>query len=368
MSLKNKESIFRLRVLAAGNGDALWIEYGDSNTPQHILVDAGTQGTSTAVRAELRKVAKADASTSHRLLVITHVDEDHIGGALALMEDPAIASQFDEVWFNGWKHLEQAPGLRSLGAVMGERLSAALEKAPGRWNASFSDGPVMRNLDGAACTKLFGAATLTILSPSAEELRKLKGKWAAEIIAAGLVPGALPRKATLGPPGLVPLGGIDVDRLAGQQEKEDTAEANGSSIAMLVEFEGKRLLLAADAHPSVLLAGIRQVATAGKLTVDVFKVAHHGSAKNVTDELLQALEAKVFVFSSNGSRHHHPDAQAVAKIIRAYKDRDIELVFNYETQYTRVWKDAALQRKWGYRVRYGNNDEGVTVDLLDCPA
>jgi len=43
-----------------------------------------------------------------------------------------------------------------------------------------------------------------------------------------------------------------IEDLADVEFVEDDKEPNGSSIALLVEFEGKSLLLAGDAHPSVL--------------------------------------------------------------------------------------------------------------------
>lgn len=355
------DSVFRMHTLAAGHGDCLWIDFGNPEMPTRILVDAGTQGTFPELKRAMDCVRAVSAS--HELFVVTHVDQDHIGGALALLEDKDIAAQFREVWFNGWKHLQQAIGMQPLGALMGERLTGALEKAPERWNTSFSQGPVIRGT-GSLSSRPVGGATVTILSPTAQELAALRAQWTVEVKAAGMVPGVPPKKpATVGA-GMQALGIRDIRRLADTQVDVDTAKANGSSIAMLVEFKGKRLLLGADAHPSVLLAGIRQIQPAGRLTVDVFKAPHHGSAANVTDELLDAIEPKTVVFSSNGARFKHPDEIAIARVVRKYEGHGVELVFNYETEFNRLWKSKPLQREWGYSARYGEGDDGVTVHLL----
>ena len=67
-----------LEVLPAGHGDCLWIEYGDPASPWRILIDGGAQGTYK--RALQSRLARAKGELE--LLVITHVDGDHIAGVL----------------------------------------------------------------------------------------------------------------------------------------------------------------------------------------------------------------------------------------------------------------------------------------------
>ena len=102
---------------------------------------------------------------------------------------------------------------------------------------------------------------------------------------------------------------LDIDALADAQTTSDSAVANGSSIALLLEFGGRRCLLAGDAHPGVLIAGIDQFAgTGAALNVDVFKLPHHGSKANVTTELIRRVPAHTYVFCTDGSgNQHHPD-------------------------------------------------------------
>jgi len=37
--------MLRIEMLPARNGDALWIEYGDAESPRRIIVDGGTEGS-----------------------------------------------------------------------------------------------------------------------------------------------------------------------------------------------------------------------------------------------------------------------------------------------------------------------------------
>lgn len=351
-----------MHVLAADHGDCLWVDCGAPAAPTRILVDAGTIGTLKRLRPALSLVR--GSVPSHELLIVTHVDADHIGGALALLEDQTLASQFKQVWFNGRAHLVQASGLQSLGAVQGERLTAALNSMPGRWNASMAGAPVMTTGFGPLPTFNFGAIKLTVLSPEAGQLADLLPAWDKEVLAAGLVTAAKAKSPAPPAPGWQSFGAINVAALAGTAVAPDTAKANGSSIAVLVEFEMHRLLLGADAHPDVLLRAIRRLSPTEPLKVDAWKLSHHGSAANLTPALLAAVEAKTIVFSSNGAYFRHPDQITVAKVLQHYQTSGVHLVFNYKTQYNQMWDSPALKKQWNYTTCYGIDQAGTTVTVL----
>ena len=42
--------MLRIEMLPAENGDCLWIEYGEENSPHRILIDGGTHGTYELLR------------------------------------------------------------------------------------------------------------------------------------------------------------------------------------------------------------------------------------------------------------------------------------------------------------------------------
>jgi beta-lactamase superfamily II metal-dependent hydrolase len=156
---------------------------------------------------------------------------------------------------------------------------------------------------------------------------------------------------------------LDVERLAEPGKRQDTATANGSSISVLIEYDGKRMLLAADAHPAGLIAGIKGLGLPLPLKVDVFKLPHHGSKFNVVSELLALVETKVIVFSSNGKKFHHPDREAVARVVKHY-GASVELVFNYASDETIVWDDQELKSVWGYTTRYGVGAAGISLSIV----
>lgn len=359
-----RNNVFRMQVLPAGHGDCLWIDYGNPESPNRILVDAGPTGTYKRVLKKALDAVRGPLP-SHDVFLVTHIDADHIGGSLAMLEDPVVAAQFKELWFNGRRHLIESQSLEPYGYEQGERLTATLQQHASAWNASFGGAALFRPDDGNLMRCSIGGAEITILTPTKVELAALLKGWDKVIRDAGLVANdeteALMQKLH---GGWEAFGAPNVELLAKQSVPEDSAPANGSSIALLIEFEGKRLLLGADAHPQVLLEGIRRIQPTGRLTIDVFKLPHHGSAANVTTKLLDAIDAKTIVFSSNGAYFSHPDQIAVARVLARFKDQGVHLVFNYRSKFNEMWDSRTLCEKWNYTVEYGSDEHGSFVGLL----
>ena len=211
---------------------------------------------------------------------------------------------------------------------------------------------------------LAGGMKLTTLSPGREQLMELKPKWKSECEKAGLVPGVpavTPEEAPMmfGAP-----GPVDIDALADVPFDEDGSVTNASSIGLLVEFEGKRALMSGDAHPCVLRAGVEKLQVNGeRLKLDVFKLPHHGSKHNIDSELLDCVECGTYIFSSNGAYFHHPDKEAVARVIK-YGGVSPKLLFNYATQFNNMWDDGNLKSGYGYLTEYGGGTGPLIVKII----
>src|SRR5262245_43438201 len=142
--------MFRIELLPAAHGDAIWIEYGDGQ-PNRVLVDGGTPSAYRAVKARIEKLRAAGGGPRFELLVVTHVDADHIGGVLDLVEQRQLGATFDDIWFNGYGHLIPAE-FQPFGPVDGERLTTALLNGL-PWNKAFAGGAVRLADDGAPVEK-----------------------------------------------------------------------------------------------------------------------------------------------------------------------------------------------------------------------
>ena len=357
------DPLFRLHVLPAGVGDALVVEYGEGQTTRRLLVDGGVGSAAEAVHGFLGDDAALE------LLVVTHIDNDHIAGALRLLETGAAPPKPAQVWFNAYRHLPETK-LQSMGPVEGERLTTHIVEQGYPWNTAFESRAVMIGTDGPPPERpLDGGIRLTVLSPGHDELAELRKKWAPVVQEGGLDPAVAPPPEPAPVAGLERMGGLDVATLSAQTTPEDTTVANGSTIVLLATWAGRTCLLAGDAHPKVLLRGIDQLVGPGDvLDVDVFKLPHHGSKANVTLELVRRVRASVYVFSSNGAGNsRHPNDEAVARVI-AGSSGDRTLAFNYRNERTLKWDDESLRTQHGYTTMYPAAGEGpLSIDLCQLP-
>jgi beta-lactamase superfamily II metal-dependent hydrolase len=216
--------------------------------------------------------------------------------------------------------------------------------------------------------------TITLLSPYENRLRKLRRVWEAEIEKAGLTPGQAGRELeTLPAPhekeDEAILGeALNIDALAHSAFRADSSEANGSSIACMAEFEGRKCIFAGDAFAPDLTASIRKfAATAGtsKLKIDALKLAHHGGRKNTNVDLIQCLACEHFLFSTDGSYYQHPDQETIARILcHGHAGGAISLYFNHRVPETEMWQDRNLQRRFDYRTVYPiPTESGLIVEL-----
>lgn len=353
---------FRIEMLPAFHGDCLVVEYGNASRTRRMLIDGGPISAYKHLEARL-----ADLPTGDRrfeLVVMSHVDTDHVEGIIRLFANNPVPIRIIDIWFNGWNHLQ--PGGRVLGGKQGEFLSALIVRRfqQDQWNHAFGGKAIVVPDEGPLPERALvdeNGMKLTLLSPTNGKLDKMREKWKKDL-GEGVIPGDLDaawarlaeRKSYL--PGQGLLGTTpELDALLDRQLKIDNAAANGSSIAFLAEYGGKSCLFLADAHHDVITDSIKRLLEQrGQeiLKVDAVKVAHHGSSGNIRDELLALIDSPRFLISTNGDQFDHPDAEAVQRIIARSVHQPPTLFFNYDSETTRPWASPDKQAELGYCAEY----------------
>lgn len=354
---------FNIEVLPAQRGDSLWIEYGNAQRTCRILIDGGI--TRTGRDLLVKRVEELGSRAHFDLIIVTHIDLDHILGVIAMFKQLPEDAIIDRVWFNGWDQMPADP-LIPQGVAEGIELS---ELIAARHAAAWNKQAIALDVDDKPTVQpLPLGMTVTVLSPSVEKLLALKAVWQPVVEEFGVGQEAEDDGAVeedLGIPGLVPMGPkeIDVVALAESKFEEDATVPNGSSIAVMLEFAGKRALMLADAHPKLVLSAIQALSPAGRLHVDCVKLSHHGSRNNTHRKLIQALQSPTWILSSNGASTKHPHLESVARVLHDCPGRK-KLVFNYKTKYNDQWEDDTLMGDFDYEVEYGNGENAVKVVLL----
>lgn len=208
---------------------------------------------------------------------------------------------------------------------------------------------------------------LLLLSPDDESLAKMFPVWEAALEEAGLRPFDPDSDVDEGDKVFEVFGTVpDVEQLAAVPFEADDKAANVTSIAFVVEFDGKRVMLTADANSEVIERRLRPFAEAegGCFKVDLLKVSHHGSRKNTSPNFFKMIDCQRFAFSTDGSRSHgHPHPETVARILANDPERQKSLYFNYLGPHAKAWKNGLLEAKWKYRAVFPDVAEQGTLEI-----
>jgi beta-lactamase superfamily II metal-dependent hydrolase len=347
--------IFTLEALQAFYGDSLLVHVGD----KLCLIDGGPFRTwQTSLHPRLEQLRAGGGTLRIDLAMVSHIDGDHIqgltdfaGAMVELAEDHQPQpfqvgglwhNAFDDVLGNRAAELPQAPGPVVASVGQGRELRDQAIRLGWPRNQGF-DGLVIAPRDVP-----FGDATLTVVAPDAGALDDLGTKWDTWLSHH---------------PEAAQTAGYD-----------DHSIFNLSSIVVLAEADGKRMLLCGDARGDKVLEGLEKagkLAAGGTLALDVLKLPHHGSIRNVGHDFFQRLPAAHYVISANG-RDGNPESATLEAIAASRADDDFEIHFtnhsgqNDITQRLDAFVAArdAAHRKFKISFR----DEaalGLRIDLAD---
>lgn len=322
-----------IEALPGGNGDCLWISWPAADGEHRLLFDGG-RGYRTALKA--RFAAQPVEHRAFDLLVCSHVDNDHINGLLTLFRRPPDGFRAGDVWFNSRDHL--VPD--ALGTGQGDRLSKLLGPVQDRWNAAFNGRAVAVPGDGPLPVRELPGMTVTVLAPGPEELAELLAVWPESE--------PMPEEPEQLPPDALGDEDGSLAELADSPFDPDDSPSNRSSIVLLLTHQdGARVLLAADTHADVLAAGL--VRLGQPVPVDLATVPHHGSARNTSTELVDALDCRHWLISTNGrGGHGHPSRTAVARILS--RRDDPTFYFNYRSAPTNEFAAEPVRLEFGATV------------------
>ncbi|MFN0139620.1 MAG: ComEC/Rec2 family competence protein [Pyrinomonadaceae bacterium] len=325
----------KIKFLKAFNGDSILISFSDEDgKPRKILIDGGIGETYKKNRDPRGKPVYGDLKNTVEtlrtngevidLLIITHIDDDHIGGILKWFdEDPAAFKLVKKVWFNSGRLIAdffqeaENPELRHFidpTRKTETSVSQGVEFSKYIQEKRIWDRKIILQGD---IIESFGL-TFKIISPNKDKLEKLLKGWKKEAPDLSTSTRTNDYRMTL------------KEHILTDKFTQDVRFPNGSSIAFVLSHNGKNLLFLGDSHPSVAVEGLKQFGFSEDkpLKADLVKLSHHGSKKNTNVELLRFIEADNFVISTNGLSHHHPDKQLLARLINEKPSCSIH--FNYE--------------------------------------
>jgi beta-lactamase superfamily II metal-dependent hydrolase len=307
----------RFEFLRAGNGDCIWITTEEG---VNILIDGGLANTyNREIKNRLKKVKKLD------LVILTHYDNDHIGGILKLLENEIKSLKSSgktilrEFWFNSFDKMLVNPPIYS-------------NQTSARQQIQFDDyikelipfvefkSKISIDIFSEMYLKDNYNIQFVLLSPNNQKLEELYNKYQKETI---------DYKTSSKSDDYH----ISIEELAQRDFQKDTSLTNGASIAFIMKYKKLQFLFLADAHIDLIVRELKRLGYSKKnrLKIEFVKLSHHGSSKNLNSDFLDLIDCNRFIISTNGGRHKHPNKETLAKILTHNKrTKDIEFIYNYE--------------------------------------
>lgn len=337
--------MFVLEALRAKHGDALLLHYGTTAKPKLAVIDGGPSGVyADAVRPRLTEIRAErgladDQSLDIDLMMVSHLDADHITGILELMRKlrdlrqarKPLPWKITRFWHNAFDDLTGGQGrgaaVASTNAAL-QTASAGDASFPPIEGSSLVLASVGQGRELRDVVKFFGldgnppfngivkephpaitldGLDLTVLGPDEPNLAALQKDWDKK------VKELLAKKSQ-----------------AAQAELAayvDRSVYNLSSIVVLAKADGKTMLLTGDARGDFTLTALRKAGLlkGGKpLEVDLLKLPHHGSDRNVDQDYFDNIQAKHYVISADG-KFTNPDVPTLEMISGSRKDDDFTI-------------------------------------------
>ncbi|WP_167619100.1 ComEC/Rec2 family competence protein [Maribellus sediminis] len=325
----------KIKFLKAQNGDSILLSFQDDMfINRNILIDGGMPGTYTSgiKKGELYYAIEdiRNKNEAIDLLIITHIDEDHIGGIKKWIEkDQNACKIIRDVWFNSGRTIASYFQSDENDDLMQPLEIFETPKTSVPQAIYFEDYIEKhaiwdKKLIKKGCVAEKFGLKIQILSPTIQSLEKLLKKY---------------KK----PKYNYQTSGDELDWHTSVQDfieeesnmnytfENDKSITNGSSIAFLLTFKQKNYLFLGDAFPEIIIESLNELTNADKdnpLSVEFVKVSHHGSCKNTNKELLEIIKTTNYIISTNSDTHNHPNKRTLARIIS--KNPNANFHFNYE--------------------------------------
>jgi beta-lactamase superfamily II metal-dependent hydrolase len=413
-----------LTVFQSDKGDCVLLTGADGKV---LLADGGMPSSyKEHVAPALGAISAAGQAID--LVYVSHIDHDHIGGILCLLDDTVDWRVFDyqsasgndlfgapesprppkvhAIWHNAFQdqvedntgEIENLlvnnmrvflidEGLSGYAETYQDLISSKREAlllsnrvSPEQLNIPVnpeSDGRLMLVTEGSEPVQL-GGIRLHILGPFPKDLEKLRDEWNKWLSDNQEAIRKIREQSQ-----------EDAERLHWDEgemlhnammalatelgRRNLVTPPNLASLMLLAEEEGKTVLLTGDGHADDIRAGLDHIGkldSDGRIHVNVLKVQHHGSENNIHLDFCQTVTADHYVFCANGA-HHNPDLDVLRTIIDSRLGADaapaaFKLWFNSSVQATKPsYREHMRQVEELVKSKSAQSGGRMTVEFLE---
>lgn len=338
----------KIQFLKANKGDSIHLSFSDNDKiVRNILIDGGTGSTyyenKSRKSGDLYHLIETINTSNQKidLLILTHIDDDHIGGVLRwFSKDKTAFKLIDKVWFNSGKTIAEYLRLEE-----NKELELTLDIFENTYTSvsqakKFEDYLIENNIwDKEIILKgnieEVNGVKINILAPNKNKLEKLLSEFK-KTKHNYFTSGAESDWS-------IPLSDFIKEETSKEYKfDEDDSIPNGSSIAFILTFNEKKYLFLGDSHPTDIIESLKEkYSKENPLIVEFLKVSHHGSCRNTNKELLEIIKTDNYIICSDGICHNLPNKRTFARIVNENPNATIH--FNYENLLRHIFSDIDKQ-------------------------
>ena len=296
-------------------GDSILISTDKTN----ILIDGGFGVTyEEQIQPKLNRL-----NNCLDLVVLTHIDEDHICGLIEMVKnDRKNTNKIKELWFNSIKSIRIRKN-KNVSVSYGQEQT--FDTLLDEQNVPVNNEVFLTTTDNQKKYTINNEIELQLLSPYESDLRILEEKE--------------PKNQNSTECGRHKATHVST------KFGNDNRPPNKSSIAFILKYNAKEFLFLADANIDVINCSLAELGYSedNKLDIEFVKLSHHGSLENINEDFLKMINTDKFVILTDGKNKHnnHPNKEIFPLIIEHQaKDKDIEFIFNYEGIKNRKFNEA----------------------------
>lgn len=367
-----------IRTFQSGCGDCIFLILEDAMSGEsfHIMIDCGL------FTPEIKKFVVQKLELRIDLLIVTHYDDDHIAGIIKMLLELE-KLKIGKILFNCFQdydenkiveipsedkdlldkyvtniHLSPNPNNTKISAPQAALLSLLL-KSNDKWFKAWNKKILIEgdSINVGNDTKW---GQFLVLSPSSKAWDNLKDYFVKEYVKcvhSKPPQGAfenqdaywemLLRIAASKPQlkKMIPISSSMITKsflqkkAAANPDEVGITTPNKASLALVWEFNGRRILLGGDAIASQLYEAIKKHYDGNHILFEAIKIPHHGSKNNMSNELSLLVDSEHY-FLTGGKKDEGPNYETLAKIILHPIEDGIQ---SHTVHYNRILNLTELQ-------------------------
>jgi len=324
----------KFEFLEAGYGDSILISTDDGT---NILIDGGLVPTYKVIKKRVNKLKKKNELD---LVVLTHIDNDHICGLISLIREKN-KIKINKLWFNSANLKVSKESSEKAGGQ-----AIHFEKLIKNNGIIYSNNIYLENKNKSYCINK--DIELKLLSPIKEDVKELNKNWKNEDeVHCNGIKVEKNSQLSIDTREIEKVEqdfSIELKDLENKEITQNDTPENQSSIAFILKYQDKEFLFLADANIGIINQSLRRLGYSknNPLKVEFVKLSHHGSKNNINHEFLKLVDTEKYITLTNGNKFKHPSKETLSLIIMKhhFANKSLSLYFNYKDFFKKKFMDG----------------------------